>query len=77
MARESKHIGGGSILCSIFNGCPCLNFHNVITKLTLWITLVYSPTCSKTFTQGHVNVFDKYLHKPRVRVIYIYIYKGQ
>ncbi len=48
-------------------------YHDVITKMTLRITLVYTPTCSKTFTQGHVNVFDKYLHKPQVSVIYIYI----
>ncbi len=31
-------------------------------KVILWITLVYTLTCPKTFTWGHLNVFDKYLH---------------
>jgi hypothetical protein len=33
-------------------------------KVTLWITLIYTLilTHPKTFTEGRVNVFDKYLH---------------
>jgi hypothetical protein len=39
-------------------------------RLTLQITLVFTLTltCPKTFTRGHVSVFDKYLHWPCVSV---------
>jgi hypothetical protein len=43
----------------------------VILQIILVFTL--TPTCPKTFIQGHVSVFDKYLHLPHVSV-YIYIY---
>jgi hypothetical protein len=44
--------------------------------VTLQIILVFTLTltCPKTFTHGHVSVFDKYLHWLRVNV---YIYKLQ
>jgi len=35
-------------------------------KVTLQIILILTLTCPKTFTQGHVNVCDKYLHWPHV-----------
>ncbi len=31
-------------------------------KVTLQILLVFTLTCPKTFTWGHLSVFDKYLH---------------
>jgi len=34
--------------------------------VTLQIILVFTLTHPKTFAQGHVSVFDKYLHWPRV-----------
>jgi hypothetical protein len=38
-------------------------------KMTLLIALIYALTCPQNiFTQGRVNVFDKYLHWPRVSV---------
>jgi len=45
-------------------------------RVTLQIILVFTLTCPKTFTQGHVSVIDKYLHWLHVivSVIYIYIY---
>jgi hypothetical protein len=36
--------------------------------VTLQIILVFTLPHPKTFTQGCVNVFDKYLHWPRVGV---------
>ncbi len=33
-------------------------------QVPLQIILVFTLTCPKTFTQGHVSVFDKYLHWP-------------
>jgi len=43
--------------------------------VTLQIILVFTLTltCPKTFTRGHVSVFDKYLHWLCVSA-YIYIY---
>jgi len=38
-------------------------------KVTLQIILVLTLTHPKTFTRGHVNVFDKYLHWFQVSVI--------
>jgi hypothetical protein len=43
-------------------------------KVTLQIILVITLTCPKTFTQGRVSVFEKYLHWLRVSVNVIYIY---
>jgi hypothetical protein len=37
-------------------------------RVTLQIILVFTFTRLKTFTQGRVSVFDKYLHWPRVSV---------
>jgi hypothetical protein len=37
-------------------------------KATLQIILVFTVTCPKTFTWGHVSVFDKYLRCPCVSV---------
>ncbi len=37
-------------------------------KVTLQIIFVFRLTCPKTFTRGHVSVFDKYLYWPCVRV---------
>jgi hypothetical protein len=37
-------------------------------RATLQIILVFTIMCPKTFTQGHVSVFDKYLHYPCVSV---------
>jgi hypothetical protein len=37
-------------------------------KVTLQIVLVLTLTCPKTFTQGHVSVFEKYLDWLRVSV---------
>jgi len=39
-------------------------------RVTLQIILVFTLilTCSKTFTQDRVSVFDKYLHWPCVSV---------
>jgi hypothetical protein len=37
-------------------------------KLTLQIILVFTLTSPKTFTWGHVSVFDRYLHWPRANV---------
>jgi hypothetical protein len=37
-------------------------------RVTLQIILVFTLPCLKTFTQGHVSVFDKYLHWPCVSV---------
>jgi hypothetical protein len=48
-------------------------------KVTLQIILVLTITCPKTFTRGHVNVCDKYLHWPHVSLnvknIYIHYNK--
>jgi hypothetical protein len=41
-------------------------------KVTLQIIIVFTLTCPKTFTQGRVSVFEKYLDWLRVSVIYIY-----
>ncbi len=41
-------------------------------NVTLWMTLVYTFTCPKIFTQGRVSVFDKYLHWPCVSVKKLY-----
>jgi hypothetical protein len=38
-------------------------------KVTLQIILVFTLTRPKTFTRGHVSVFDKYLHWHRVIVL--------
>jgi hypothetical protein len=49
-------------------------------KVTLQIILVFTHTFTrpKTFTQGHVSVFDKYLHWPPVNVsVKIHIYTLQ
>jgi len=47
------------------------------TKETLQIILVYTLTCPKTFTQGCVRVFDKYLHWLHVSVRkYVYTTTG-
>jgi hypothetical protein len=37
-------------------------------RVTLQVLLVFTLTRPKTFTLGHVSVFDKYLHWPRVSV---------
>jgi hypothetical protein len=42
-------------------------------RVTLRIILVLTLTHPITFTQGHVSVFDKYLHWPCVSVKNIYI----
>jgi hypothetical protein len=47
-------------------------------KVTLQIILVLTLTCPKTFTRGHVNVCDKYLHWPHVSLnVKKYIYTLQ
>ncbi len=46
-------------------------------KVTLQIILVFTLTRPKTFTWGHVSLFDNYLHWPRVSVRkYIYTATG-
>ncbi len=42
--------------------------------MTLQIILVFTLTHPKTFTQGHVSVFDKYLHWPHVSGKNLYIH---
>jgi hypothetical protein len=42
--------------------------------VTLQIILVFTLTCPKTFSWGHVSIHDKYLHWPHVSVKYIYIH---
>jgi hypothetical protein len=37
-------------------------------RMTLQIVIVFTLTRSKTFTQGSVSVFNKYLHWPCVSV---------
>ncbi len=37
-------------------------------RVTSRIIVVFTLICLKTFTQGHVSVFDKYLHRPQVSV---------
>jgi hypothetical protein len=43
-------------------------------RVTLQIILVFTLTCPKTFKEGCVSAFDKYLHWPCVSVKNIYIY---
>jgi hypothetical protein len=46
-------------------------------RMTLEIIFVLTITCLKTFTRGHVSVFDKYLGCPCVSVNQmIYTYTG-
>jgi hypothetical protein len=37
-------------------------------RVAFQIILVFTLTCTKTFTQGRVSVFDKYLHWPHASV---------
>jgi hypothetical protein len=46
-------------------------------RVTLQIILVFTLTRPKTFTQGCVSVFDKYLHWPRVSVKKLYIHNNR
>ncbi len=41
-------------------------------RMTLQIILVFTLTPPKTFTRGHVSLFDKYLHWPHVNLKQIY-----
>jgi hypothetical protein len=45
-------------------------------RVTLQIILVFTLAHPKTFTEGRVSVFDKYLHWPRVSVKNVYTYTG-
>jgi len=41
-------------------------------KVTLQIILIFTLRCPKTFSWGHVSVYDKYLHWPCVSVKNMY-----
>jgi hypothetical protein len=41
-------------------------------RTMLQIILVFPITCLKTFTQGHVSVFDKYLRCPCVNDLHLH-----
>jgi hypothetical protein len=46
---------------------------NMVT-LQIILVFTFTLTCPKTFTQGRVNVFDKYSYSFRVNVNVKYIY---